>query len=79
MSVREKTKFKTIEELWNQKDPNAKCITIANCENENLKWVKIYKNRYGDGNFYGYVMMNNARETVNGIIYYSDRPIWYNV
>lgn len=73
------SKYNTIEELWKQKDPKAKCITISNCENENLKWVKIYKNRYGDGNFYGYVMMNNARETVNGIIYYSDRPIWYNV
>lgn len=73
------SKYKTIEELWEQKDPNAKCITISNCENENLKWVKIYKNRYSDGNFYGYVKMNNAAKTVNGIIYYSDRPIWYNV
>lgn len=69
--------LKTISELWEDKNPNDKCITITNDENPDLKWVKIYKPRYGDGYFYGYIKMENARETVNGKIYFGDRPIWY--
>ncbi len=69
--------LKTIFELWEDKDPNDKCITITNDENPDLKWVKIYKPCYGDGFFYGYIKMQNAHETVNGKIYFGDRPIWY--
>lgn len=70
-------KLYTVEELWWQKNPSDKCITITNDDNPNLKWIKIYKPRYNDGNFYGYIKMDNARETINGIVYYADQSIWY--
>ena len=72
-------KLYTVEELWWQKNPSDKCITITNDDNPNLKWIKIYKPRYNDGNFYGYIKMDNARETVNGIVYFADQSIWYYV
>ena len=69
-------KLKTILELWNEKSPDEKCITITNDENPDLRWVKIYRPRYRDGNFYGYIKMQHARDTVNGIIYSANKPIW---
>lgn len=68
--------LKTIYQLWNEKDPNKKCLTVTNDENPDLMWVKIYKPPYGNGKFYGYVRMNDARDTVNGEIFYADRQIW---
>ena len=38
-------KLYTVEELWWQKNPSDKCITITNDDNPNLKWIKIYKPR----------------------------------
>ncbi len=70
-------KLKTILQLWNEKSPDEKCITITNDENPDLRWVKIYRPRYRDGNFYGYIKMQHARDTVNGIIYSANKPIWY--
>ena len=71
------SKLKTILQLWNEKSPDEKCITITNDENPDLRWVKIYRPRYRDGNFYGYIKMQHARDTVNGIIYSANKPIWY--
>ena len=68
--------LKTILDLWTEKDPREKCLTITNEENPELKWVKIYKPPYSNGKFYGYVMMMNAHNTVNGEIYFADEPIW---
>lgn len=67
---------KTLFELWKEKDINEKCLTATNDENPDLKWVKIYKPPYPNGKFYGYVMMCNAHNTVNGEIYFADRSIW---
>ncbi len=67
---------KTLFELWNERDVNKKCLTATNDENPDLKWVKIYKPPYPNGKFYGYVMMCNAHNTVNGEIYFADRAIW---
>ena len=67
---------KTLFELWEEKDTNEKCLTATNDENPDLKWVKIYKPPYPNGKFYGYVMMCNAHNTVNGEIYFADRSIW---
>ena len=64
-------------ELWNEKGANEKYIIITNDENPDLKWVKIFKPRYGDGNFYGDIMMKHARGALNGKIYFANRPIWY--
>ena len=72
-------KLKTILELWNEKSSDKKCITITNDEYPDLRWVKIYKPRYRDGNFYGYIKMQHARDTVNGIIYSAYKPIWYEI
>lgn len=69
-------KLKTVYELWLEFDHQKKCLTITNNENPDLRWVKIYKPPYGNGKFYGYIMMQNARNTVNGEIYFADRPIW---
>lgn len=71
-----KPQLKTIFELWAERDESEKCLTITNNENPDLKWIKIYKPPYGNGKFYGYVMMMNARNTVNGEIYFADEPIW---
>ncbi len=71
-----KQELKTLYELWREKDPNTKCLTVTNDENHDLRWVKIYKPPYKNGKFYGYVLMNNARNTVNGEIYFADRHIW---
>lgn len=68
--------LKTIYQLWNEKDPAEKCLTVTNDDNPDLKWVKIYKPPYGDGKFYGYIKMMDARNTVNGEIYFADEPIW---
>ena len=68
--------LKTIFELWAERDDSEKCLTVTNDENPDLKWVKIYKPPYRNGKFYGYVMMMNARNTVNGEIYFADAPIW---
>jgi hypothetical protein len=67
---------KTLFELWAEKDNNEKCLTATNDENPDLKWVKIYRPPYPNGKFYGYVMMCNAHNTVNGEIYFADRSIW---
>ena len=72
-------KLKTILQLWNEKSPDEKCITITNDEYPDLRWVKIYKPRYRDGKFYGYIKMKHARDTVNGIIYSAYKPIWYEI
>lgn len=72
-------KLKTILQLWNEKSPDEKCITITNDEYPDLRWVKIYRPRYRDGNFYGYIKMRHARDTVNGIIYSACKPIWYEI
>ncbi len=69
-------KLKSVYELWREFDHQKKCLTITNSENPDLMWVKIYKPPYGNGKFYGYIMMQNARNTVNGEIYYADRAIW---
>ena len=69
-------KLKTIYELWDEKDDSEKCLTVTNNENPDLRWVKIYKPPYGNGKFYGYVMMMNARNTVSGEIFFADEPIW---
>lgn len=71
-----KKEYKTLYELWNEKDIYKKCLTAYNCENSDLQWVKIYHAPYGNGKFYGYVKMENARDTVNGEIYFADRKIW---
>ena len=71
-----KNEGKTLFELWEEKDINEKCLTATNDENPDLKWVKIYKPPYPNGKFYGYVMMCNAHNTVNGEIYFADRSIW---
>ena len=68
--------LKNLYELWREKPAGEKCLTATNHENLDLKWVKIYKPPYGNGKFYGYVLMNNARHTVNGEIYFADRKIW---
>ena len=68
--------LKNLYELWREKPAGEKCLTATNQENPNLKWVKIYKPPYGNGKFYGYVLMNDARHTVNGEIYFADRKIW---
>ena len=68
--------LKTIYELWDEKDESQKCLTITNDENCDLKWVKIYKPPYSNGKFYGYIMMQNAHNTVNGEIYFAEKPIW---
>ena len=68
--------LKTLYELWSERDIGKKCLTATNDENPDLEWVKIYKPPYADGKFYGYVLMNNAHNTVNGEIYFADRPIW---
>ena len=73
------SKLKTLYELWLEKDEATHCLTATNDENPNLKWVKIYKDPYGDGKFYGYIKMNNAHDTVNGEIYFAERAIWYIV
>ena len=70
------TSLKNLYELWREKPAGEKCLTATNHENPDLKWVKIYKPPYGNGKFYGYVLMNNARHTVNGEIYFADRKIW---
>ena len=69
----------TLYELAMCHDFESGCITATNDENPDLKWVKIYKPCYGNGKFYGYVMMNNAHHSVNGEIYFANRPIWYLV
>ena len=69
----------TLYELAMCHDFESGCITATNDENPDLKWVKIYKPCYGNGKFYGYVMMNNAHRSVNGEIYFANRPIWYLV
>lgn len=68
--------LKTILELWQEFDHSQKCLIITDEENPELKWVKIYKGPYPNGKFYGYVLMQNARNTVNGEIYNADRPSW---
>ena len=70
------TGLKTIYQLWDERDPAEKCLTVTNDDNPDLKWVKIYKPPYGDGKFYGYIKMMNARDTVKGEIWYADEPIW---
>ena len=74
--IRNEKECKTLFELWEEKDINAKCLTATNDENPDIKWVKIYKPPYPNGKFYGYVMMCNAHNTVNGEIYFADRSIW---
>ena len=74
--VDQETSLKNLYELWREKPAGVKCLTATNHENPDLKWVKIYKPPYGNGKFYGYVLMNNARHTVNGEIYFADRKIW---
>ena len=70
-----------IYELWKEKDVSEKCLTITNNDNPDLKWIKIYKPPYKNGKFYGYIMMMNAHNTVNGEIYFANEPIWklYNL
>lgn len=68
--------LKNLYDLWTEKPKEAKCLTVTNHENPDLKWVKIYKPPYGNGKFYGYILMNNAKHTVNGEIYFADREIW---
>ena len=70
------SKLKTIYELWAERDDSEKCLTVTNKDNPDLRWVKIYKPPYGNGKFYGYVMMMNARSTISGEIYFADEPIW---
>lgn len=69
-------KLKTLYELWFEKDEKQKCLMATNDENPDLKWIKIYKPPYANGKFYGYILMNNARNTVSGEIYFADRKIW---
>ena len=69
----------TLYELAMCHDFQSGCMTVTNDENPDLKWVKIYKPCYSNGKFYGYVMMNNAHHSVNGEIYFANRPIWYLV
>lgn len=66
----------TLFELWENRDVTKKCLKATNFENLDLKWVKIYKPPYYNGKFYGYILMNDARNTVNGEIYFADRKIW---
>lgn len=66
----------SLNELWNGRDLSKKCLTATNDENKDLKWVKIYKPPYGNGRFYGYILMNNAHNTVNGEIFFSEDKIW---
>lgn len=68
--------LKTVKTLWQEFDHQTKYLVITNDVNPDLKWVKICKPQYGNGKFYGYIMMRNARNTVSGEIYYADRPIW---
>lgn len=68
--------LKTIDELWQEKDPGERCLTVTTDENPDFLWAKIYKPKYANGKYYGYVKMKNAHETVNGEIYFSNRRIW---
>ena len=72
----DKNQGKTLFELWREKDISEKCLTATNDENPDLQWVKIYKPPYPNGKFYGYVLMCNAHNTVNGEIYFAEKPIW---
>jgi hypothetical protein len=60
----------TIKELWNMRDTLKRCLKATNDEDIDLKWVKIYKPQYCNGKFYGYILMNDAKNTVNGEIYF---------
>ena len=70
------TPLVTLHELAQNHDFSKGCITATNDENPNLRWVKIYKPPYSNRKFYGYVMMKNAHNTVNGEIYYANKSIW---
>ena len=70
------TGLKTIYQLWDERDPAEKCLTVTNDENPNLRWVKIYAPPNYEGKFRGYIKMMNARDTVKGEIWYADKPIW---
>ena len=72
----QKPELKTLYELWYLKDADKKYLKATNEENPDLKWVKICKPPYANGKFYGYVLMKDARNTVNGEIYFADRKIW---
>lgn len=72
----QKPELKTLYELWCSKDADKKYLKATNEENPDLKWVKICKPPYANGKFYGYVLMKDARNTVNGEIYFADRKIW---
>ena len=76
VSVITETPLATLYELAQNYDFSKGCMTATNDENPNLKWVKIYKPPYSNGKFYGYVMMKNAHNTVNGEIYYANKSIW---
>lgn len=75
----EEIKLFTLLELWNMRDVTKKCLTATNDENPDLKWVKVYKSQYSNGKFYGYVLMKDARNTVNGEIYFADCKIWRSI
>lgn len=79
LQFQEDKKTKTLYELWEKRIVTKKCLTATNDENPDLEWVKIYKQPYGNGKFYGFVKMNNARETVNGEIYFAERAIWREI
>lgn len=72
----DRTKNKTLYQLWHEKGEDEKCLTVTNDENPDLEWIKIYKPPYRNGKFYGYILMRNARNTVNGEIYFASRAIW---
>lgn len=79
LKFQEDKKTKTLYELWEKRNVTKKCLTATNDENPDLEWVKIYKPPYGNGKFYGFVKTNNARETVNGEIYFAERAIWREI
>jgi len=69
----------SLYQLWERRNLSNKCLTATNDENPDLDWVKIYKPPYKNGKFYGYVKMMNARDTVNGEIYFADHSIWREI
>lgn len=72
----EKVHLFTLFELAWQHDFSQGPLMVTNDENPNLKWIKICHAPYGDGKIYGYIMMNRARKTVDGEIYFANRAIW---
>lgn len=68
-------KLYTLSELWNKNGKDGEYLKIYTT-NPNIEWIKIKKGPYGNGKFYGYFKIKNAKQPLNGEIYYSNKKIW---